>query len=465
VTRFLITTLAEYQTAFWKEVGLELRRRGREPAFLSFDDRSSEMLQACGLEVFSATASRIPSDAAPSRALEILSSAGIDDPDAWLTHERHAFGLKNTQCMRDKLANAVLAAEEAIGRTGEGGGVVLVQELGGFLSVIGSYFAARAAGVDNWFIEPSFFRGRLLFLRNTFAAASVPPRAAAECPAELSAYLADTIARGAIVIPEKDRHQYRDAWNKVVNLRNLSRLVEKTVDKYWHGKRQEFGYLGHHVAQHAAMVLSSRRLRGHYTALDAAGRFIYFPLHVPGDMALTLRSPDYLDQIGLIDRLCREAPAGVTIAVKEHPAMIGALPAGALLGLARRHDNMAILDPATNNFAVLERAAAVVTVNSKSGAEAGLLGRNVLVLGDAFYADAPFAVRLAPGQTLAEALDGLLGRAPCDAEATRRFFATLWPMTYPGELYVGEAGNVARFTTSLIAATGGVVAGAAEAAA
>jgi capsule polysaccharide export protein KpsC/LpsZ len=144
------------------------------------------------------------------------------------------------------------------------------------------------------------------------------------------------------------------------------------------------------------------------------------------------------------------------VAIKEHPAMIGAIDADRLIGLVERHDNLVLLPPSTNNYAVLRRAAAVVSVNSKSGAEAGLLGKPVIVLGDAFYREAPFAVPLDSVSELEASLQAVLSgdRAAASDERVRRWFAALWPLTLPGELYVPEAGNVETFTASLIEAVG-----------
>ena len=41
----IISTLAEYQTYFWLAVAKILRSNGYEIAFLSFDDRSTEILR------------------------------------------------------------------------------------------------------------------------------------------------------------------------------------------------------------------------------------------------------------------------------------------------------------------------------------------------------------------------------------------------------------------------------------
>jgi hypothetical protein len=444
---YVITTLAEYQTRFWALVGHQLKRLGHDIAFVSFDDRSTEMLERDGFAVYSAVVAA--RDLTADRAALVIERLEIGDMNYWLTHERFAFGLRDGAAMRIKLAAAALATEEALTRSNAMGNAVLVQELGGFLSVIGSFFAAKAQGIENWFIEPSFFRGRLLFLRDSFAALRVDPAAEATIPPALQAYLEETKASRAIVIPEKDRHQYTSAPKKIINLRNARRLIEKVADKYLFGKKQEFGHIGHHVTAHAKMLFNSYRLRNRYTALEDVGRFIYYPLHVPGDMALTLRSPRYLDQIALIDYICRTVPSTHKVAIKEHPAMVGAVDADKLRELLQRYDNLVLLPPTTNNYAVLAKADLVVSVNSKSGAEAGLMGLAVVVLGDAFYRTAPFAVPVEDLGGLGEAMHEALARPHPDEADVVNFFGTVWANSYPGELYVANADNAQRFAATM----------------
>lgn len=450
--RFLITTLAEYQTRFWLQVGKRLRETGHDAAFLSFDDRSTEMLRAEGLTVFPATAA--PSTTRSAAQLEAQWQAyGLTDLNHWFGHERFAFGVRDSVQMRHKLAAALECADLACTQWSAGGPFSLVQELGGFLSVIGSYFAARHRGIDNWFLEPSFFRGRMFFLRNSFAA--LPVREPAQSVSnEVDAYLDETIRRGAIVVPLKDRHQYTTAWKKVVNTRNARRLMEKLVDKHLHGKKQEFGHIGSHVATHARMLWSSYRLSGHYTPLQDCPRFVYYPLHVPGDMALTLRTPHLLDQLALIDYLCRAVPATHCIAIKEHPAMVGAIDADRVLDLLRRYDNLVLLPPSTNNYEVLARADAVVSINSKSGAEAALLGKPVLVLGDAFYRESPIVTAVERVQDIPARLKQALDvPRRVDQSEIRRYFSAVWERSLPGELYVPESTNVVTFCNSMVTAT------------
>lgn len=446
---FIITTLAEYQTLFWVKVARALSDKGIDPHFISFDDRSSEMIAEAGFPVVSANgAEQVSADEIGG----IFARVGLDRLSFWTSHERLTFGRTDTEAMHEKLARSILCAERAIEVARRNHSeIIMLQEVGGFLSVIGSYFGARASGIDNWFIEPSFFRGRMMLRRNTFAAARVE---SSDCPSDenLKTYLDQTLRNSSIVIPKKDAHLYRSALTKVMNKKNLARLTEKVRDKYFLGKKQEFGYIGRQIAVHLRMIGNSRRLKSHYTKLEGLGPFVYYPLHVPGDMALTFRSPEYLDQIALIDFLSRMLPDGYKLALKEHPAMVGAVPARALRDLLKRYDNIVLLTPTTNSYAVMGKASCIVTVNSKSGAEAGLLGKPVLVLGDAFYRHAPFAIPVDRLRDLPEALQAALTGIPRNmrAPAHEEWFACLWEQSLPGDLYVNDAAAVDEFARSLL---------------
>lgn len=445
----VVTTLAEYQTRFWLMVAAAMHARGNSVRFISFDDRSTEMIRAAGYSVHSATEQVAPTDTGA-----LFKSVGLSRLTTWTAHERFAFGRNDDAAMIDKLARSIIATQAALAGIPVGVIPVMVQEVGGFLSVVGSYFAARAAKVSNWFIEPSFFRGRILLTLDTFAAPRFAAYAVGKGGPLFDSYIEATLSSGAIVIPLKDRHQYSSARRKVFSLRNALRLAEKLVDKYVLGKHQEFGFIGSHVGTHLRMLTNSHRLRGRYTSLEALDRFVYYPLHVPGDMALTVRSPEYLDQLALIDYLCRTLPDGCNLALKEHPAMIGMVDARRMIALLKRYPNLALIDPATSNYAVMRDAAAIVTVNSKSGAEAGLLGRPVIVLGDAFYRDAMFATPVDRLTTVPRALDAVLANeAPtADPAKVRAWFAAVWEASLPGELYAEDEDGARMFAASLCTA-------------
>ncbi|WP_412478019.1 hypothetical protein [Azonexus sp. IMCC34839] len=450
-TCFLISTLAEYQTEFWLSIGLELRAREVECQYLSFDDRSTEMLRAAGFAVYAFSEMREKAELSQGELDAIFKKYSVSDLNLWLSHERFTFGVRDSRRMQDKLARSLELANSACEELkSHARRVVLIQELGGFLSVIGAFFAARKNGVDNWFIEPSFFRGRMFFLKNTFGAPRIGGGKKPEVSAELRAYLTETLGSRAIVVPVKDRHHYNTAVRKIANMKNLRRLSAKLVDKYLLGKRQEFGHIFGHVKKHLTMLFNSLRLRHSYTSLAELDRFMYYPMHVPGDMALTIRSPEYLDQLALIDYLARVVPHNCKLAIKEHPAMIGAIDANAIRKLLRRHDNIALIPPSENNYEIMQKCEGVISVNSKSGAEAVLLGKPVLVLGDAFYRNAPLVT---PINSLSEAgrcMHTFTDRCEIDKKRIEKFFQSVWDATFPGELYVTDRRNVNMFCDSML---------------
>ena len=451
----LITTLAEYQTRFWIPVAQRLRGAGREVRLLAFDDRSAEMATAQGVPVVNMYRAGLQGGAPidDEQAFNArIASYGLDGSNFLFSHERVTFGIRDTAALRRRFmiyTNAMEAELDQLAARGQR--AVVVQELGGFLSVIACFYAARKRGIRNWFIEPSFFRGRLYYTPDSLAAPDTMATPAEPVSPQVRGYLDDTLRQRAIVIPQKDRHQYSAAFSKIANARNARRLAEKLWDQFALGKHQEFGHNIRHARAHAAMALGATRLKKLYRPMPETP-FVYYPLHVPADMALTLRSPEYLDQVATIDFLLRTLPDTHVLVVKEHPAQIGAVSATRLFELARRFDNFVLLPPQTNNYAVLGRADAVVSVNSKSGAEAVLLGKPVVVMGDAFYRSCPLVFAVNRLSDVPQRLREALRTQGFDPARAAPYFETAWRKSFPGELYIDNPQQLDTFAASLLSA-------------
>jgi hypothetical protein len=269
----------------------------------------------------------------------------------------------------------------------------------------------------------------------------------------LQRYLEDALASGSPVVPLKDDRHYRTPAQKLGDPYNLRRLVEKLVDKHIRRKREVFSHIGLHVRRHLRMAMNERRLAAVAVPPPEPG-YVYYPLHVPTDVALTLRAPAQLDQYALIDRLATMLPAGRLLAIKEHPARVGALDHQCVTELLRRHANLRFLQPRLNNFSVMRRAGAVVAVNSKAGAEALLLGRPVVALGDSFYRDSPLATAVRSLDELPGVLQGLLSPdwSPPSPAEIERYFQSVWECSLPGEIYAHEPAAIALFVQSLLRA-------------
>jgi capsule polysaccharide export protein KpsC/LpsZ len=191
-------------------------------------------------------------------------------------------------------------------------------------------------------------------------------------------------------------------------------------------------------------------MRFSYTPLESLKDFVYFPFHVPGDMALTLRSPEYFDQLSLIEYMLKVVPFNHMVAVKEHPAQIGGIAALRLKQLLERYDNLVVINPRVNNYDVINKANLIVSINSKSGAEAGLLGKPSLVLGEAFYKDSPLVERVSSISDLKAKINESLDNWKPRSEALRdSYFQNVWDETYVGELYIDDNKDVKTFSKSI----------------
>jgi hypothetical protein len=439
----IYVSLAMNQVEFFHALGRHSEARGEGVAHICFHEGGCAWLAARGTLVFNPFAY----NAEPPP----FSAYGIDDPLSLVAHERAAYEQSDNKALLRKFRHHLGAVMQIFDEIAvqHSGPMRVVQELGGFLSVLAVFHEARRRKIDNFFLEPSFFRRRFFVVKNCLAALQVAGPHAEVVSPQVLGYVEDTLRKQTLVVPLKDKSHYRRPLRKLVDARNWKRLIEKVADKYLRGRREEFNHIGGHVSRHLRMFWNHVRLRPYYRQIPSHGKFVYYPLHVPADVALTLRSPTYLDQVRLIDQIAQTVPRDWGVVFKEHPALVGAVSADAITRMLRNRPNVAILDPGINNFEVLKAAELVVTVNSKTGAEALMFQKPVVVLGDAFYRSCSLVTSLG---TIA-ALRGLLAvgkyRRSITEEDSRRYFQDVWQASLPGEIYDVDPANVEQFSTSL----------------
>jgi len=440
----VLTTLAEYQTPFWISVARDLERADISSVVCSFDSRSSDLLAKAGI-VYYDIPSLCSDDLQGKGSLDaeaLFDRFGLTDIPLLRSHEKLAFGIEDDALLDRKLAAYLRALEHVMADVNsKANSVTVIQELGGFLSVLACYLVAKNAGIDHYFLEPSFFKGRFFALKNQISAPKIRNNACVVASEEVRTYISDAISKQVIVIPEKDRHHYSAALKKVSSFKNLKRFLMKIIDQYVFGRHQEFGHNFRYAFSHLKMAANYMRMRRAYKDVPRDRPFLYFPFHVPNDVALTLRSPQYVDQLAILDFMLRVMPRGVSLAVKEHPAMVGALDAGRLKSMARRYSNLVILRPSINNFEVLRAADGVLSINSKSGAEAAMLAKPVIVLGDAFYTHCRFVKHVS---CLSDLKSAIAEMAPSEAspDEIADYFQAVYDATFVGEIYVDRAENV-----------------------
>lgn len=451
-TQYLFVSLAMNQTLFYEKIADVLKSNGFSVAFICFHERSHHYLLKKG------HVSHNPYKGAPypewSNVLLdefILLAKKYAMPLSYhlLTHEQVAYSLSDQKEVLQKyvwtLRNLQIIYEKYFDSTK----TIVVQELGGFASVVSTYFVSRKYGFDHYFIEPAFFKGRYFLIKNSLAPVIVDKLASVSNP-EVEDCIQKTQESGQIVIPFKDRAHYLNLYEKVFNIYNVRRLTQKLFDKYFLGYIEEFRYIAAFARRHLKAFINKYRLKKYYDSNVVTDRpFVYFPLHVPLDVAITFRSPVFKDQLALLDLLCRSCPLGYDIVFKEHPAMVGVLPAGEVTKLLKRYNNLRVLSPSINNYHVLRNASVLVTVNSKSGAEALALGKHVIVLGDAFYTKSPLVHELRDLSKLYEKIIEVISLPKIDSTQINRYFSEVWSKSFIGDVYQLDELTISHFSKQI----------------
>ena len=140
------------------------------------------------------------------------------------------------------------------------------------------------------------------------------------------------------------------------------------------------------------------------TKRNANKPYFIFILHHPHDSQLTLRGRHFADQIALARVVARNLPAGCELLVKEHPVMPGMIPVSDIRTLEQQYPEVIYVDYSQDFRPLVEKAAGVVVINSTAGLESLILGKPVVVLGEAFYRDQPFVYSVGYLRELTEIL-------------------------------------------------------------
>ncbi len=447
------TTLAINQTQYFLALCIELEKQGYTTSIISFHEESNKLISDAGIKVFNVFENFKSQEASldvEKEFTDLLKKYSIDCPNILLSHEKVTFLIKDTNILKKKFVLYFKALEKIFSQLNSQykNDLVLFQELGGFASIVSSYYVARNMGYDNIFFEPSFFKGRMFFVKNTFESYKVIEDFGKSVDPFVLSYLENARTKKTIVIPKKDASHYQHPIRKIINTHNIKRLFQKLFSKYFSDQKEEFNYIGSFVYRHVRM-LTNRILFIKYYKPIPAGKFVYYPFHVPMDVALTVRAPLFVDQYYLIDYISRNIPNGYVLAIKEHPAMIGVVEYNRIKTLLERNDNIVFLNPDINNHEVMTKMDLLLTVNSKTGAESLMQGKKVICLGDAFYNRSKSVRFIDNVDGLYTHVNTALSSQAPNIEDINIFFNSTYSQTHVGELYYCVKENIVQSAQSI----------------
>lgn len=116
-------------------------------------------------------------------------------------------------------------------------------------------------------------------------------------------------------------------------------------------------------------------------AKGLAGKsYIFYPLHTEPESALGMLSPEFNEQLALIELLAKNLPAGTFLVIKEHLSAIGRRPRD-FYSTILEIPNVIMVHPYSYALDMAREAKAVVVITSSLGSEAAILGIPAISLG------------------------------------------------------------------------------------
>lgn len=142
------------------------------------------------------------------------------------------------------------------------------------------------------------------------------------------------------------------------------------------------------IGWHKSRALEQMQRRTLDLSQAGSAPFLFYPLHSEPEIALSVYGRDHQNQIETVRRLAQSIPLNWRLVIKEHPRTVGYRKPDYYRKLLEI-PNVWFADPDTRPFFWLESASAVATVSGFVGFEALMVGKPVLVLGDASFSVLP----------------------------------------------------------------------------
>lgn len=444
----LFSIMAVQEVVFFVPIARRLKEEmGLNIAFLTLHEAGDDILEQEGITYFSLhkiKRSLKGNTNNKTDVSDIEKKLGVN-VEHLIFHEMHTSG-RQRQDLTAKAANYYSILNNIFRENNIG---CIIQELGGFVAPLTLYYVSRENNIDHIFIEPAMFRKRVVFTLNHFYA-DIPHYGDGNVSMseELKQLISEYMTRKTVVIPKKDRHFFQDmTFKRLFSPDNFRRLTRKLYHKYVLGREEEYNWILRYITMHVVKAFRRKILGFYYTNPVEGEKYIYYPFHVPLDVQLTARCPEFFDQENLVSRIAACVPAGYKLYIKEHPAAIGghSLPK---LKKALQNTNIRLVHPGHNSYDIIKNAACIITVNSKVGVEAIMQGKPVVVLGKTFYRAKGVTVDVDNISDISNAISAAVD-SKADIKKTEYFLNQAFQWTYKGELYENSPENVNNFYGSL----------------
>ena len=451
-TIVIFAPIAERESIFYLNIAKQIKKQDEniDIKFISFFQPYNQIIEDSGFEVFDIYDKLSNNNYVVKEFEEKFNISNINKKTI---HEKVTFGIYDSEKLQNKFCQYLQILDKyLISLMLKNTEMAVYQELGGFIAPLSLYYASRKNNIEHIFFEPAFFKGRLHFVRNSLDPIEINEMSNETLP-EVERYIEESLKNKSVVIPDKDKHHFKDMGiSKILNNANIKKIYEKLYYKYIKKQRQEYEHVGNHINRYLKMFINRKRSGKLYSGFDLnmEEKFIYFPFHVQLDYSLTIRSLEYLNQLALVEYVAQLLPANINLLIKEHPASIGGFEYSRLKVILTKYDNVKLIFPTENSYNIINKSIGILTINSKTGAEALVSGKEVIVLGSAFYKDFKNVHKVDKLNKLELAINNTINRKYRNEYSHDYLFNDIWKKSYPIELYRNEKENIEKITRIII---------------
>jgi hypothetical protein len=244
----------------------------------------------------------------------------------------------------------------------------VIHELGGFVCHLAMFNACIKLKINHYFIEPTPLKKNCFFLKNSmFQENAIKVNNTGDTKKKINEYYKCIKNKKYLSINNKDLHLFKNnMFNQIIAITTIKAFLRK-VSNFFLFRRTEFNNLFAHFRDYMNRIKNSFiNFFVKKVELKKIEDFIYYPLHVPLDFALTYRALEKLDQIKNLKKIFPKS--NYKLILKEHPLIYSRYNYFSIIKKLEGID-VSFFKKDLSSLEVSSKAACILTINSKSGLE------------------------------------------------------------------------------------------------
>lgn len=424
---FIFSVRTMYEAIFFAKISKKLKHK---IILFSFNEEASEYLKKKRINFKNIFKKKIELDVNKIKKTNFSK----------IFHEKKEFNLKSNFLLKKKYRAYYSNIGSEFSKLQKYYDIYVFQEIGGFASHLSLYDYCKEKKINHFFLEPSFFKNRFMCIKNSF---KIPKyKFYNKYDKDIKNELFKLVSNKPLSYIKIHEKRYRKSFYKIMDIKNISRFFIKLYRSIILKYHYDYEYIFNYSFQHVMMTIKSMLQKFLYSD-KLPGKFIYFPLHVPNDISLTLRAKNFYDQYSFIQKIINNLPKNYKLVIKEHPSFIGNYSLIKLIKLMWKNSNIIyIAKPSYNSYELIKKSSLLITINSKSGAEAIILNKPFFSFANSFYENFQ-------GLNKISDLKKFKLKLKMPKKKNLYFLYSLKKFTFKGELFSTSPKNISYFSKFL----------------